>query len=327
MKVGIRADGGPSMGFGHLIRTGAVATECLRQGDTVVYLTTTPDAVSAILPNPVIVESLDTVDDAAEVTQAVEDHGLDTVFIDLFEADTEYQQTLSQNDSKIVVRHNYLNHTVCCDTLVYGDLHAPSVDYEWTGRKPDFLLGPDYILLREQFREVASKDPKWRPKPTRAVITMGGSDVSNTTPDAMEAFQTFNGTVDVVIGPGFTNTEKIDRTSESLPTQFDLVYSPDNMAELMQQADVAVSAVGGTVFELLATRTPFVGVPQVHNQMQRAEALRRNELASIVTTEDAIVSEVELLLENDGKRKKIFERMAGVVDGNGAKRVCKNMSD
>jgi spore coat polysaccharide biosynthesis predicted glycosyltransferase SpsG len=96
------------------------------------------------------------------------------------------------------------------------------------------------------------------------------------------------------------------------------------MAELMQQADVAVSAVGGTVFELLATRTPFIGIPQVENQMQRAEALRRNELASIVTTEDAIVSEVETLIENNRERRELFERMAGVIDGNGAKRIYKD---
>jgi spore coat polysaccharide biosynthesis predicted glycosyltransferase SpsG len=95
------------------------------------------------------------------------------------------------------------------------------------------------------------------------------------------------------------------------------------MAELMQQADVAVSAVGGTVFELLATRTPFVGTPQVDNQMQRAEALRRNDLARIAPTDDALVTEVEKLLEGDGQRRGLFERMDGVVDGNGAKRVYK----
>ncbi|WP_340101723.1 UDP-2,4-diacetamido-2,4,6-trideoxy-beta-L-altropyranose hydrolase [Salinibaculum salinum] len=321
MKVGIRADGGPSMGFGHLIRTGAVAAECLRRGDTVVYLTTTPDAVTTTLPDSITVETLDTVDNSMEVAQALEEHTIDTVFIDLFEADTAYQRTLAQSDSKIVVRENYLNHTVCCDTLVYGDLHAPTLDYEWVGTKPEFLLGPDYVLLREQFRKIARKEPNWRPKPTRALITMGGSDVSNTTPAAMEAFQSFSGTVDVVIGPGFSNAEEIERAAESLPTRFNLLYSPDNMAELMQQADVAVSAVGGTVFELLATRTPFVGIPQVDNQMQRAEALRRNELARIVTTGDALVSEVEELFEDDRRRRRFFERMAGVVDGNGAKRV------
>lgn len=321
MRVAIRADGGPSIGFGHLVRTGAVAAECLHRGDTVVYFTTTPDSVSTTLPDSIMVESLDTADDPAEVAQAMDEYSIDTLFIDLFEADTAYQQTLSQSDSRIVVRHNYLNHAVCCDILVYGDLHAPNLDYEWVGTKPEFLLGPDYVLLREQFREAARKEPNWRPNPIQALITMGGSDVSNTTPDAMETFHDFDGTVDVVIGPGFTNTEEIERTAESLPTRFNLLHSPDNMAELMQQADIAVSTVGGTVFELLATRTPFVGIPQVENQMQRAEALRRNDLARIVTTEDAIVSEVEMLVEDDKKRRQLFERMAGVVDGDGAKRV------
>lgn len=321
MKVGIRADGGPAIGFGHLVRTSAIAAECLRQGDTVIYFTTTPDAVSTTLLDSIRIETLEAVDDPMEISQALDEYAIDALFLDLFEADTAYQRTLSQNDLRIVVRHNYQNYTVCCDVLVYGDLHAPSLDCEWIKTKPEFLLGPEYVLLREQFRKVAQQEPNWRPKPTRALITMGGSDVSNTTPDAMAAFGHFSGTVDVVIGPGFSNTEEIEQQAESLPTQFNLIHAPENMANLMQRADVAVSAVGGTVFELLATQTPFVGIPQADNQKDRAEALRRNGLARIVARGDAITSEVESLLENNDKRRILFERMSGVVDGLGAKRV------
>lgn len=321
MNIGIRADGGPSMGFGHLIRSGAIASECLRRGDTVVYFTTSPTAVSKTLPDPVRIEVLDEKEDPTEVVQALRDHTIDSLFIDLFEADTAYQRVLSRSNSKIVVRHNYLNHTVCCNTVVYGDLHAPKIDYEWTGTEPEFLLGSDYVLLREQFRDVAREEPRWEAEPTRALVTMGGSDVADTTPDAMEAFHNFSGTVDVVIGPGFSNTAEIERVAESLPTRFNLLYSPDNMAEIMQRADVAVSAVGGTVFELLATQTPFVAVPQVENQKQRTEMLRQNGLAQVVTKNEAIASGVESLLEDSAKREKLFERMGGVVDGNGARRV------
>lgn len=321
MRVGIRADGGPDIGFGHLIRTGTIAAECLREGDTVIYFTTTPEAVSTKLPNPIRVETLEAADDPMEVLQALDEFAIDILFLDLFEADTTYQRKLSKSNSKIVVRHNYLNYTVCCDVLVYGDLHAPSLHYDWINTKPEFLLGPDYVLLREQFRRVAQQEPNWRPKPTQALITMGGSDVSNTSPDAMEAFRNFGGTVDVVIGPGFSNIDQIEQRAGSLPTQFNLIHSPENMAELMQRADVAVSAVGGTVFELLATGTPFVGIPQVENQKERAEELRRNKLACIVTKDDAIIPEVESLIENDQKRRTLIERMDGVVDGHGAKRV------
>ena len=136
MKVGIQADGGPSIGFGHLVRTGAVASECLRRGDTVVYLTTTPEAVSTTLPDPITVVPLESVNDSTEVVQLIEDYAIDSLFLDLFEADTPYQRTLSRSDSRIVVRHNYLNHTVCCDVLVYGELHAPTLEYDWVESKP-----------------------------------------------------------------------------------------------------------------------------------------------------------------------------------------------
>lgn len=325
MRVGIRADGGPSIGFGHLIRTSAVAAECIRRGDSVLYFTTTPEAVSTILPEYIEVITLDTTNDPTEVLRFLDECAIDTLFLDLFEADTAYQQVLSESDSRLVVRHNYQNFTVCCDVLVYGDLHAPSIDYEWVGTEPEFLLGPDYILLREQFRKAAQKKSNWRPNPTRALITMGGSDIANTTPVAMDTFRNFNGTVDVIIGPGFSNSEEIIQRAESLKTQFNLIHSPDNMAELMARADIAVSAIGGTVFELLATRTPFVGIPQADNQILRAEALRRHELARIVTYADDLGTEVDTILENNDIRRELFECMAGVVDGKGAKRIYDHM--
>lgn len=325
MRVGIRADGGPSIGFGHLVRTGALASECLRQGDTVIYFTTTPKAVSIKLPDSIAVKTLESTDSSAEMRQALDEYSIDTLFLDLFEADTEYQSTLSQSDSKLVVRHNYQNFTVCCDVLVYGDLHAPSIDYEWVGTKPEFLLGPDYVLLREQFRKAAQRNPTWRQNPNRALITMGGSDIANTTPDAMEAFRDFSGIVDVIIGPGFSNSVEIEQRAESLDTHFNLIHSPNNMADRMEQADLAVSAVGGTVFELLATRTPFVGIPQVDNQRHRAKALQQHELARIATTADGLQTEINTLYEDNNVRRELFDRMAGVIDGNGAKRVYERL--
>lgn len=324
MRVGIRADGGDAIGFGHLVRTSALATECLRRGDEVIYFSTTPDAVTTILEDSIIVKKVQSVDDPAEVVQLVDTHGVDTLFVDLFEADTEYQQRLSKTDMNIVIRHNYLNHKVSCDTLVYGDLHAPGIEYEWIGEKPEFLLGPDFILLREQFQKASQKRYLFNKNPNRALISMGGSDIAGVTPEVMKAFHSFSGTVDVVVGPGFSNRDEIERMAQSVPTQFEILYSPENMAELMLQADIAVSAVGGTVFELLATRTPFVGVLQAENQVPRAEVLRQERLAPIVSSCKDIISEVKMLLQNNDERRVLFQRMEGVVDGFGAKRIYEN---
>jgi spore coat polysaccharide biosynthesis predicted glycosyltransferase SpsG len=235
-------------------------------------------------------------------------------------SDTEYQKQVSNTETTITVRHNYRQHTVCCDLLVSGDLHAADLDYEWVGSKPEFCLGAEYILLREEFRRITRTDAVWNDPPARAVIVMGGSDIKNVTPTVIDAFEGLDGCVDVVVGPGFSNTNEIQQTAAAVDTECRLLFDPENMAEIMHRADIAVTTCGGTVFELLAARTPFVGLSLVDNQQQRAAALQDHELALITDEIETVPQRIEELLAGDC-RKRLYDRIEGVVDGNGARRV------
>jgi spore coat polysaccharide biosynthesis predicted glycosyltransferase SpsG len=149
---------------------------------------------------------------------------------------------------------------------------------------------------------------------------MGGSDVKNVTPTIMNAFDQFNGCVDVVIGPGFSNVDEIKQTADVVDTEFRLLFSPDDMAEIMQRADFAVTTCGGTVFELLAVRTPFIGIPQVENQQRRATALRNHKLALILDKVEDAPKYINKITSSNC-RKKLYKNIGGVIDGRGAKRV------
>ena len=324
MKIAIRADGGPERGYGHLVRTGALAKECLQRGDDVLYFTQTPTAVREELPSTVTSVRLDGQNEIEEVIQYIEDYSVDAIFTDSFKIDTIYQERLSKTRATLAVRHNFKHYTVCCDVLIYGDLHAPYLEYDWIGTKPEFCLGPDYILLREQFRQAAQKEKIWRDDPKRVLIVMGGSDVNNATPRIMETFENFDGTIDVVIGPGFENEREIKRTAQAMRSDFNLLFNPENMAEILYRADFAVSAVGGTIFELLATQTPFIGIPQVDNQKQRAAALQRRDLGLIVSNTDALSKHVDTLHFSE-LRRKLYDNIDGIVDGCGAKRVYESL--
>lgn len=326
MKIAIRADGGSETGYGHIIRTGTLAEESLQHGDDVFYFTRTPEVVQEELPSEITTVKLDRQDEVEETIQHIEDYSIDVLFTDSFTVDTGYQEHLSKTDVTLAVRHNFEHYTVCCDVLVYGDLHAPELEYEWIGSKPGFCLGPDYILIRDQFQQAAQKKKVWRNNPERALIIMGGSDVNNETPRIMQAFESFDGTVDVVIGPGFTNEGEIKRTAQTTKSDFNLLFTPENMAEIMHRADFAVSAVGGTVFELLATRTPFIGIPQVDNQKQRAAALQRRDLGLIVDDVDSLSKHIELLSSSE-RRRELYDNMDNVVDGKGAERVYQRLQE
>jgi UDP-2,4-diacetamido-2,4,6-trideoxy-beta-L-altropyranose hydrolase len=321
MKLAIRADGGPEKGLGHIVRSATVAKEFLKRDHEVYYLTSTPDAVKSWI-DEVKVISIDKSKDNEETVKEVEKNSIDAVFVDYFGAKTEFQEAISQTEAKVAVRQNFQHTKVCCDLMVYGDIYAPDFEYEWTGDKPSFLLGPDYLLLREDFQEIAKKEKKWKENPERALIIMGGSDVNNSTPDIMRQLERFKGTIDVIIGPGFSNKVDIEKTAESLNGEYNLVENPDNLANLMFQADFAITSGGGTAYELLAAKTPFIVIPEVDNQKLRSQSLEERKLAFKSENAGEIEEELDQILDSE-KRKELFNNIDGIIDGRGPERVYK----
>ena len=53
MHLAIRSDGGPDIGYGHLVRTGALAERALEAGDRVTYATRTPGPAREVCPDGV----------------------------------------------------------------------------------------------------------------------------------------------------------------------------------------------------------------------------------------------------------------------------------
>ena len=319
MKIAIRADGGPEKGFGHIVRSGTVAKEFLEKGHEVYYFTSSPEAVKSRLPNAEIVE-ISRKNHKEETVREIENKSIDSIFIDNFAADIDFQKAVRNTKAKVVFRQNFQHVKVCCDIMVYGDIYAKDFNYEWTGKKPYFLLGTDYLLLRKEFQKVAKKDKKWSKSLDRCLIIMGGSDVNNSTPKIMRKLDHLNLTTDVIIGPGFTDKEEIKDTAQNLRNEFNLIEDPANIAEIMFKADFAITSAGGTAYELLAAQTPFITIPEVENQELRAECLRKSELSLLSENLNQLDEEINKIKKAE-TRRDLFNNLKGLVDGKGPERV------
>ena len=270
--LAIRADGNSEIGYGHLVRTGVLAQKFLKYNHQVTYLTRTPSTVSDTCPNEIDIYQLGE-NEIKDTLRWLEEVAPDVLLTDSYNVDTEYQKRLADSASLLVTITDDTRFTLCSDVNINGNVHGPVLDYEWVGEKPDMLLGTDYLLMREEFQQLADKAPPWRDSPDRALVTFGGSDMNNTTPDVIRAFDGFGVVVDVIIGPGFTNKDKIQKAARGTDAEFNLLEDPDNLPQLMFNADFAVSAGGSTVYELLLTGTPVIGIPQSENQVRIIEGL------------------------------------------------------
>jgi spore coat polysaccharide biosynthesis predicted glycosyltransferase SpsG len=324
MHLAVRADGGPDIGYGHLVRTGALAEELLDRGHEVTYATATPGPVETICPRDVGLAELPARDDPEPMLDYVATAGTDAVFADAYPVETSYQQAL-RSAVPLAIHQDDARHAVCADLFYNWNLYGPDLSYEFVGDPPRTCLGTDYALLRVPIRERAARDPPWRTDPERAVVTMGGSDVADLTSAAVRAFDGLDLRVDAVVGPGFSDAqaESVAAAADEVAADVRVVRNPPDLPERLFRADLAVTAAGSTVYELLALGTPFVSRPVVDNQAPIARALRDREAAVVLDKEDeeaAIRCGVEMLLDPE-RRRTYRERGRQLVDGRGTERV------
>jgi UDP-2,4-diacetamido-2,4,6-trideoxy-beta-L-altropyranose hydrolase len=323
MILAIRADGGPSIGFGHLVRSGALAQTALEYGDRVVYLTQTPEEVRSVCPAGIEIAEVPEEKEIENVTQWICSNNPDVVLTDTYDADTEYQREIRSVAETSVIVLDDTRYTVCADYLVNGNVYAPELSYDWIEPEPAWCLGTDYLLIRNAIRRVAADPPPFRENPQRAVVTMGGSDIRDSTPAVCRAFDGLNVSVDVVIGPGFENHDRIYQSVEKTDTNFRILETPNDFPEHIANADIAVSAAGSTTYELLAVGTPAIVIPQANNQEPIARALvGRDVVESIKPSAMNLLPErIEALLSDVDRRQSLRERGRELVDCRGAERI------
>jgi spore coat polysaccharide biosynthesis predicted glycosyltransferase SpsG len=325
MHAAIRADGGGEIGYGHLVRTGAVAEVLLDRGHAVTYATTTPERVRETCPDGVATAGLPVRDDPDPFCRWLDGSTVDVAYADAYPVGTDYQRSVREQ-RPLVVQVDDDREPVCADAVVNGNLYASELDYQFVGGEPEWYLGPDYVPLRGAVREFARREPPWRDPPERALVTFGGSDASGLTPTAVRAFDGMGLRVDAVVGPGFSAELEAEVRAAAAETDADarVVRDPPDLPERMFDADLAVAACGSTTYELLALGTPMVAVPVASNQEPIGTALRERELAVVgdlpVTSED-LSKAFEALVDRPELREGCVERGREIVDGCGAARI------
>jgi spore coat polysaccharide biosynthesis predicted glycosyltransferase SpsG len=326
MHLAIRADGGPDIGYGHLLRSNALAEEFLTRNHKVTVATTRPQPAQAVFPDAVEVIEISSRGDPGPFVSWLNANQPDAVFTDSYPADTKYQQTV-RNRVPLAVLQDDDRHAICADLFINGNLYATDLDYEFVGDAPKTCLGADYVFLRSEIRNRVGDEPPWRERPERALITMGGSDIANLTPRIVRAFDGFELAVDAIVGPGFSKQQEQEVRDAATKVTADVmvVRDPEDLPERMFEADFAVSTSSTTTYELLALGTPIISCPVVDNQEPIAAALRERNVATVVIPEErreTFSGAIETYVIDSKLRRERAETGRMLVDALGTERVC-----
>ncbi|KKM12352.1 hypothetical protein SY88_04175 [Clostridiales bacterium PH28_bin88] len=211
----------------------------------------------------------------AEQTQAVlkkDEEDIDWLIVDHYSLDHRWETYLRPLVKKIMVIDDLADRSHDCDLLLDQNLYQ-NIETRYEGLVPKDcrkLLGPQYALLRPQFRAARKNLRKRNGSVKRILIFFGGSDPANETTKALEAIRLLNRwdiAVDAVVGGANPHVEQVKRLCSVMPN-VNFYCQVDNMAQLMADADLAIGAGGSATWERCILGLPSITLVVAPNQLE-----------------------------------------------------------
>jgi UDP-2,4-diacetamido-2,4,6-trideoxy-beta-L-altropyranose hydrolase len=330
-----RADATISIGTGHVMRCLALAqTWKILNGKAIFIAYCENDVLkqriedegfevirlNAIHPDP---------KDWTTTSKVLASHPDTWVVLDGYHFDCRYHQGIKELNHPLCVIDDmaHLKH-YCADILINQNLNAKNLLYR-SVEPANQLLGSDYAILRKEFLYYRDWQKSIPDKAKNILITFGGSDPYNVTCRILETFIRLDDAelnLIIVVGSGNPHLQKIKNILHALPGTCSLACNPDNMAELMAWADLAVSASGSTSWELAFMGLPSFMIVTSENQEPVARELQvmgvsqnlgwHTELTETETARTLIA----LILDRQ-KRQEMSCRGRKLVDGKGTEKI------
>jgi len=334
-KVLFRVDADPRVGLGHLQRSLSLAAALRACGVESIFITQADShshgrVQSSGFPisTPPTVGSW-TAQDAKETAATAQLHGCKAIVVDSYDANASYLAQLRSAGLYVIARDDLAAYPFPCQMVVNGNADAPQLAYYSSSEDSLFLLGPEYIVLGQEFQEMSQSVVRQSVK--TILVILGGTDHYGLMPKILTSLTALPGefTLTAVVGPYFQNIRQVESAAEQAGRVIDLVRSPGSVRHLMLEADLAVSAAGQTLYELACARCPTVAISVAANQQGQLKALAESGFLVSVgdAQEDEVIAAtrqaVSCLLPDVKARSAMAAVGKRLVDGKGALRVAR----
>lgn len=347
-----RADGNNFVGAGHIMRCLSIADAGMAAGQPSRFITSDAGSSDLILKHghqqDVLHTSYMELDcELAQMKDLLKRDRPDILFVDSYYVTEHYLKTLSAACHEIKCKLVYLDDVMAfaytCDFLINYNIYGPDWEERYKNLyekedvlTPRLLLGASYAPLRKEFQNQPVRVVK--DKATEILISTGGSDPEHLGVDIANYILKHRADLNCyhfhfVIGSMNDDRERLERIADHVP--FIIThYNVQNMSQLMQGCDLAISAAGSTLYELCATQTPTITYVLADNQVPGAEAFERHgglryvgdvREAGARFVKDLLDATVELA-NNREERMRIAGRQRELVDGRGAKRIIARLT-
>jgi len=326
MRVTILTEGFQHTGYGHIFRCQAIAGVFRKRGVEVSFIIHGDDQLKEILADYEI-SLFPWLADSARLKESL--NNTDIALIDSYHADEDVYQLIFKNVGVCACIDDFDRLHYPPGILINGTVGADLI-YEKRQKDVEYLIGGDYVILREPFRKLPVRETIAKNIHT-ILITFGGSDPLRLTPEIMSKIVEFYplSRKIIILGPAFKNVEEVEQLAD-IHTQFYRNVDAETMKELMSGSDIALSAAGQTINELAATGLPSIIFKIADNQKFNIagwiNAGYMDHYLDAITgwPEDELKESLQRLEDPEERRKRSLIGQQ-TIDGKGAERIVKGI--
>lgn len=330
------AEHSPSVGLGHLHRVLALAAALRHRRIGVNVLTFGPLLPGHALDrrDDVVVET-DAETDAARVERirsVVQVGASGSVVIDVPRIGEAALCRIRELGVRVAVFGEPAAGRIPCDLLVHPSATGGRTAY--AGRVAPhtrLLLGLRYAVLRSDVVERRASVPPTADTVQRILVALGGGEISEDLARVMGGLRGVGTSleIDVVLVPWARQADAMELRRGERDPRVRVHCDGKHPAQLMADADLAVSGGGVTSLELACLGVPTMIVERAPNQRHNAEILAREgaalDLGPVEGLQTGALAPVVSRLEDPAARRSMRRRARAFIDGRGAQRVAQEI--
>jgi len=337
MNILIRTDASINIGTGHVMRCLSLADELRQKGTDINFICREGpgNLISYIedrghkvhqMPGEIDIKT-----DRKLTEEILSDYETkpDWLIIDHYDIDFSWEYPLRKYAKKLMVIDDLANREHACDLLL--DQNYSNNEDRYNGLVPENciqLLGPEYAILRPQFRKARGGLRKRGGGVNRILVFMGGADPKNVTSKVLRAIHMLDRpdiAIDVVIGNLSPYHDEI-KTLASKVSNINCHHNVENMANLMLSADLCIGAGGTTTWERCCIGLPTIAIILAENQKGISGSLDKDGALINLgwyqnVNENDIAECINELINNPRKIQSMTDKGRSLVDGEGVSRV------
>ncbi|MCW3083821.1 MAG: UDP-2,4-diacetamido-2,4, 6-trideoxy-beta-L-altropyranose hydrolase [Bacteroidetes bacterium] len=328
----IRADGGPSIGMGHVIRCIALA-EMLKNSFEISFAIQSPagSIINAIRNCTEKIIALPQTDDYESDAAHFLNHiqPADVVVLDGYHFKTDYQKAIKASGAKLVVIDDMHDWHHVADAIINHAEGIVPTDYR-AEDYTQFYLGLDYVLLRKKILE--NTEPiKNITSIKKAFISMGAADENNLTQKFTEALIAMSAIEEIHLMLGAVNPhlKKIEQLIEN-NKQVNIVphfnISAEALAVLLKKCDVSICPASSISLESCAVGIGLISGYTAENQAGILNGLIKHKMAISfgdfnMLTEAELKTKLEAIAKAPEQLDELIANQKKMIDGRSPERL------